>query len=57
MSTKSLIWISITIFSTLGSWLGDILGHGWLSAWSLILGVVGCFFGIWAGWWFGKNYL
>jgi hypothetical protein len=49
--------MSIIIFSTVGSWLGDIIGHGWLSAWGLILDVVGCFIGIWVGWWVGKNYL
>jgi hypothetical protein len=56
MSTKALIWISITIFSTIGSWLGELIGGGWLGAWSLILGTVGCGVGIWVGWKIGNEY-
>ncbi|HUD05571.1 MAG TPA: hypothetical protein VMR18_01455 [Candidatus Saccharimonadales bacterium] len=54
---KSLIWISLTVVSTVFSWIGDLIGHGWLSAWSLGLGFIGCFVGIWLGYKIAKNYL
>jgi hypothetical protein len=53
---KLLITMGILIFSTIGGWLGAIVGHGWLSAWSIILSTVGAFAGIWAGYVVGKNY-
>lgn len=56
MGTKTFIWLGITIFSTLGSWLGTLLDHGnWLGGWSIMLGFVGSIFGIWAGYKFSKN--
>jgi hypothetical protein len=57
MSAKAFIYIMVTIDSTIFSWIGDIIGHGWFSFWSLFLGTVGCFVGIWMGYWLNKNYL
>lgn len=45
-----MIFIGITIFGTLGGWLGALMDHGnWLGGWSILLGAVGSFFGIWVG--------
>ncbi|HEX7632756.1 MAG TPA: hypothetical protein VF401_00355 [Candidatus Saccharimonadales bacterium] len=47
---KLMIFIGITIFGTLGGWLGALMDHGnWLGGWSILLGAVGSFFGIWVG--------
>jgi hypothetical protein len=54
---KLMITLGIFIFSSLGGWLGSLMGGGAFGTWSLILSVVGSFFGIWAGYWVGKNYL
>lgn len=47
--TKLLIWIGITIGSTLGGWLGTLMGGGWLSWQSILLSTLGAFLGIYAG--------
>lgn len=45
-----MITIGITIFGTVGGWLGALLtNNNWFSALSIILGVFGSFFGVWAG--------
>lgn len=49
MNTKALIWMSIFIFSAVFSWIGELIGHNWLSFWSIGLGFVGCFVGVWVG--------
>lgn len=47
---KLMITIGITIFGTVGGWLGALLtNNNWFSALSIILGVFGSFFGVWAG--------
>jgi uncharacterized membrane protein YeaQ/YmgE (transglycosylase-associated protein family) len=47
---KLMIMISITVFGTIGGWLGAAMDHGnWFGAASILLGAVGSFFGIWAG--------
>jgi len=57
MGMKTFIWLGILIFSTFGGWIGALLDHGnWLGGWSIMLGTVGSFFGIWAGYKIGKNY-
>jgi hypothetical protein len=54
---KTAIWIGVTVFSTLGSWLGTLMDHGnWLGGWSLIMGTIGSIVGIWLGYKVGKNY-
>jgi hypothetical protein len=45
-----MILIGITVFGTLGGWLGAAMDHGnWFGGWSIILGAVCSFVGIWAG--------
>jgi len=47
---KSLIWIGITIGGLVGGWIGTTLDHGnGLGGWSLLLGTVGSFVGLWVG--------
>ena len=53
---KLMIMIGVTVFGTVGGWLGAAMTHGnWFSAWSIILGAVGSFVGIWAGYKAGQN--
>lgn len=53
---KLMIFVGITVFSLLGGWLGAVISHGnWFSGWSLLLTVVGSFFGIWAGYKAGQS--
>ena len=55
---KLMIYVGLTLGSTLGGWLGAALDHGnWFGGWSIFLGAVGAFVGIWAGYRVGKNYL
>jgi hypothetical protein len=51
-----MIFLGIGVFGTLGSWLGAALfDHGnWLGGWSILLGTVGSFVGIWAGYKVGQ---
>jgi hypothetical protein len=50
MSAKGLIWIGIFVGSTVGSWIGAALDHGnWFGGWSIGLGAIGAFAGIWIG--------
>jgi hypothetical protein len=54
---KFMIFLGVTVFGTIGSWLGAVMTHGnWLSGWSILLGAVGSFFGIWAGYKTAKSY-
>jgi hypothetical protein len=53
---KLMIFIGITICGTIGGWLGAAMDHGnWLGAWSILLGAVGSFVGIWAGYKAGQS--
>lgn len=56
---KLMITIGITVFGFIGGWLGALLDHNpsGLGAWSLTLGTIGSFVGIWVGYKVGKNYL
>ncbi len=56
---KLMITIGITIGSTVGAWLGAALfDHGnYLGGWSILLGAVGSFVGIWSGYKIAKNFL
>jgi hypothetical protein len=47
---KLMIFIGITVTSSLGGWLGALMSHGnWLGGWSLLLGTIAAFPGIWLG--------
>jgi uncharacterized membrane protein len=52
---KKLVWLSFAVFSILGSWIGELIGGGWLGMWSMSLGTLGCVVGIWVGYKVGKN--
>jgi uncharacterized membrane protein YeaQ/YmgE (transglycosylase-associated protein family) len=55
---KLMIMIGVTIFGTIGGWLGASMDHGnWFGAPSILLGAVGSFVGIWAGYKAGQNIL
>ena len=53
---KLMIFLGVTIFGTIGGWIGaSWFDHGnWFGAVSLILSVVGSFFGVWVGFKAGK---
>jgi len=52
---KLVILISITVFGTIGGALGNILDHQspfnllYFGGWSIVVGTIGSFFGVWAG--------
>ncbi|HSW85057.1 MAG TPA: hypothetical protein VLF79_00385 [Candidatus Saccharimonadales bacterium] len=54
---KLMILIGVTVGGLLGSWLGAALfDHGnALGGWSLILGTIGSFAGIWVGYKAGRT--
>lgn len=53
---KLMIIVGITIFGTVGGWLGAAMDHGnWLGGWSILLSGIGSFFGIWVGFKAGQN--
>lgn len=55
METKTYIWIGIFIGSTVGSLIGSALDHGnFVGIWGLLLGTVGAFVGVWAGYKLGN---
>lgn len=55
---KKMIFIGLIVYSTLFGWLGELIDHGnWFGGWSIVLGMVGCFFGIWAGYTVYKAYI
>lgn len=52
-----MIWLGITIGGTVGGWLGAALDHGnWFGAWSILLGALGSFAGLWLGFKIGRAY-
>lgn len=47
--TKGLVYLSILVFGTIGSYLPSLFGQGGMfSVWGIIGGVIGSIFGIWA---------
>ncbi len=56
METKKLIYIGLTVGGIGGGYLGSLLDHGnALGLWSLFLGTIGGFVGIWAGYKLGNQ--
>ena len=55
MNAKSLIWIGMTIGSTLGSLVPYLWGGGVTSASGILLAAVGGLFGIWCGYKLGHE--
>jgi len=54
---KAMIWIGITIGGLVGGWLGGMLDHGnMLGGWSLFVGTIGSFVGLWIGYKISQNY-
>jgi len=52
---KLMIFLGVTIFGTIGGWIGALMTNGnWLSGWSILLGTVGSFVGIWVGYKVGQ---
>lgn len=49
MESKSLIWIGMIVGSTIGSYVPNLWGAGFLSMWSITLSAVGGIGGIWLG--------
>jgi hypothetical protein len=55
---KLMIFLGITIFGTLGGWIGALMDHGnWFGGYSIILSGIGSFVGIWVGYRIGTDYL
>ena len=45
-----MIFVGITLFGTIGGWIGAVMSHNnWFGVWSLVLSTVGSLFGVWAG--------
>jgi len=53
---KSLVYTGLTLGSLIGSWLGSLIDHSFLGLWSILLGIVGSFLGIWAGYKAGQYF-
>ncbi len=49
MNSKSLIWLFLIIGSTVGSFIPELWGAGFLSMSSVLLSAVGGIVGIWIG--------
>jgi hypothetical protein len=47
---KLMIFFGVSIFGSIGSWLGATINHGdWFGVVSIGLGAIGSFFGVWVG--------
>ena len=55
---KTMIFLGVTIFGTVGGWLGALMDHGnWFGGWSILLSTVGSIFGVWVGYKVAQNYI
>jgi uncharacterized membrane protein YfcA len=53
---KAIITISLTVFSIVGGYIPYLWGDdNFFGGWSLLLGALGAFFGIWVGVWINKR--
>ena len=51
------ISFSILVFSSIGGWIGQVMDKGnWLGGWSLLIGTLGAFMGVWIGYKAGKYF-
>ena len=56
MSTKTLIYIGITLGGLIGGWIGSKLdGGNPFGMWGILFSTIGGFIGIWAGYRLGQN--
>ncbi|MCX6727633.1 MAG: hypothetical protein NTX11_02355 [Candidatus Saccharibacteria bacterium] len=53
---KLVLYGLISICSGIGSWIPSLWHAGFLSAWGIIGGIVGCFVGVWLNFQL-KNYI
>jgi uncharacterized membrane protein YeaQ/YmgE (transglycosylase-associated protein family) len=54
---KIFITVSILVISTLGGWIGQLMDHGnWLGGWSIVLGTIGAFVGVYVGYKAGRHF-
>jgi len=54
---KLMMFLGITIVGTIGGWLGALMDHGnWLGGWSILLGAIGSFAGVWVGYKAGQYF-
>jgi len=54
MANKKMIWIGMTVGSTVGGFIPSLWHAGIFSMWSIILSTVGGIAGIWAGYQIGR---
>ncbi len=54
MSSRTLIWICLTVGSTVGGYAPDLFGAHGLSMWSLLTSSIGSVAGIFAGYKLGQ---
>jgi hypothetical protein len=55
MSTKTLIWIGLTIGSTAGSYIASLFDPNIFSMWGVIASAIGGLIGIWLGYKMGNG--
>ncbi len=49
MSEKSIVWISVFVFSFIGGYIPVFFGNSLFSMWSIVANAVGGIIGIWIG--------
>jgi ABC-type multidrug transport system permease subunit len=53
---KLMIFVGITIFGSLGAWLGSMMdGGNMFGLWGILISSLGSLFGIWAGYKAAQN--
>jgi hypothetical protein len=56
MASKKMIWIGMTVGSTLGGFIPALWHAGMFSMWGIVMSTVGGIAGIWAGYRVGRYY-